>query len=276
MPSFLWQNFLIDSKAKTKIRDLVLAYKEKNDLKYCVEIGPGKGAITKLIQPIFADDFWAIEKDETFQDILEELINPEHIIRSDVLLLEKRTLPPIALNKTLLYGSLPYYITSPIISKFLLDPQFGIPVGIFIVQKEFAEKVATEAKKKSYLRWLLNYSHTVQYHKTISAKGFSPAPKVDSAIISVSKTSAQDINYEHMLVVLDMISGFKRKTLGKIIKMLEDNKKISSGSKQADVDPKLKVIFPKRLEEISREEMNILTQYIYSSILDTKLWTPKK
>ena len=79
-----------------------------------------------------------------------------------------------------------------------------------------------------------------------------------------------------MLVVLDMISGFKRKTLGKIIKMLEDNKKINSGSKQADVDPKLKVIFPKRLEEISRQEMNILTQYIYGSLLNTESSNPKK
>lgn len=241
-----------------------------------MEIGPGKGAITKLIQPIFAENFRAIEKDETFQDILEELVNPEHIIRSDVLLLEKETLPAIALDKTLLYGSLPYYITSPIISKFLLNPSFWIPVGIFIVQKEFAQKVATEAKKKSYLRWLLNYSHTVQYNKTISAKGFSPAPKVDSAIISIIKGATQNINYEHMLVVLDLISGFKRKTLGKIIKMLEDNKKISSWSKEANIDVNLKAIFPKRLEEISRDEMNILTQYIYSSILNSKISAWKK
>ena len=110
----------------------------------------------------------------------------------------------------------------------------------------------------------------------ISAKGFSPAPKVDSAIISIIKGASQNINYEHMLVVLDLISGFKRKTLGKIIKMLEDNKKISSWSKEANVDVNLKAIFPKRLEEISRDEMNILTQYIYSSILNSKISAWKK
>lgn len=120
--------------------------------------------------------FWAIEKDKGFEHILQELIPEGHIIRNDVLQVDLDSIS-VDLKTTLVYGSLPYYITSPIISKLFLtqskenkDATIGIPVGVFIVQKEFAEKVHTLAKKKSYLWRLLNYEHIVTYHKTIPAK----------------------------------------------------------------------------------------------------------
>jgi 16S rRNA (adenine1518-N6/adenine1519-N6)-dimethyltransferase len=198
LSSYLGQNFLTDSKAKTAIRDLVLKLKIKHNLNSCIEIGPGKGAITKLIQPIFDEHFWAIEKDTTFESILNQIIPNNNIIRNDVLQVDFDKLN-VDLNTTLVYGSLPYYITSPIISKIFLnqlpvtssavDPvNIQLPVGVFIVQKEFAQKVEVNAKKKSFLRRLLNHGHVVTYHKTIKSSCFSPAPKVDSAIISIVKS----------------------------------------------------------------------------------------
>ncbi|MFA7284419.1 MAG: rRNA adenine N-6-methyltransferase family protein [Candidatus Absconditabacterales bacterium] len=255
MPSYLGQNFLTDSKAKTAIRDLILKYKETCNLTHCVEIGPGKGAITKLIQPIFQEQFWAIEKDTTFETILSQIIHHDHVIRNDVLQVDLQTLP-VALESTLVYGSLPYYITSPIISQvFLSQDNKPKPIaGIFIVQKEFAEKVHAGAKKKSYLRRLLNHSHVVTYHKTIAAKGFSPAPKVDSAIISIVQTVTQQVDYKAMLILLDKISGFKRKTMGKILKMID-----------TPIDNIMTVpdsILKKRLEECSRDDMKFLVDHL--------------
>ena len=67
-------------------------------------------------------------------------------------------------QKTLVVGNLPYYITSPILRKFFTHPDTDIPDmtqqfagGIFMVQDEVGQKVRSDATKKSFLRWLLNY-----------------------------------------------------------------------------------------------------------------------
>ncbi|HMY80647.1 MAG TPA: rRNA adenine N-6-methyltransferase family protein [Candidatus Absconditabacterales bacterium] len=299
MPSYLGQNFLIDSKAKAYIRTLVTTFKERFGIVHCIEVGPGKGAITRLITPLFGQEFYAIEKDTTFKPILQELLNDlpdSHIVFDDILNVNLLTRFSLNRDKTLVYGSLPYYITSPIIGKLFLpcvsssvgDERGGLgtPVslpltdkhgdenqslyGIFIVQKEFAEKIQTNAKKKSYLRRLLNYQYTVTYHKTIPAKGFSPAPKVDSAIISITPGITQNIDYNLMLSLLDRISGFKRKTIGKIIKILQKNIEFSpleaasppSAGKIGGEDNQSYSIFKKRIEELSWEEMKVLVEVL--------------
>ena len=276
LPSYLWQNFLTDSKAKTYIRDLVLKFKDKYELDHCIEIWPGKGAITKYIQPIFTDHFRAIEKDETFEWLLHELVW-NNLIMNDVLQVDFTKAFDFDLSKTLVYGSLPYYITSPIIGKLFLPDTIhdgrgkpnengrGKPTSlqshywIFIVQKEFAEKIATDAKKKSYLWRLLNYNHIVTYHKTIPAKWFSPAPKVDSAIISITPATTQEVNYKKLQIVLDKISWFKRKTIGKIIKMVVARDHIRQQTLHDS-------ILKKRIEELSRDEMKVLTDTIHAHI----------
>lgn len=89
-----------------------------------------------------------------------------------------------------------------------------------MVQKEVADKVKVDAEKKSFLWWLLNYHFEVKYLKTVPAKAFSPAPKVQSAIISlVRKKETPRCGYDQMRVLLERISMYKRKTLGKSWKM---------------------------------------------------------
>jgi 16S rRNA A1518/A1519 N6-dimethyltransferase RsmA/KsgA/DIM1 with predicted DNA glycosylase/AP lyase activity len=52
-----------------------------------------------------------------------------------------------------------------------------------MVQDEVLQKLRSDAGKKSYLYWILNYAYEVQYLKTVPAKAFSPAPKVKSCLI---------------------------------------------------------------------------------------------
>ena len=54
-----------------------------------------------------------------------------------------------------------------------------------MVQDEVAQKLKSDAKKKSYLRWLINYAYDVTYIKGVPAKCFKPAPKVKSALIEL-------------------------------------------------------------------------------------------
>lgn len=139
------------------------------------------------------------------------------IIRGDFL---QQDLSHYDQSTTLVVGNLPYYITSPIFRKcFEVNSFLG---GIFLIQKEVATKIMTDARKKSYLRWLLNNNYQIDSCFTVPSVAFNPPPKVESAVVrfKTSNHKLQTHEYIKMLEILDKISPYKRKTLGKIGKMV--------------------------------------------------------
>ena len=247
MSTYLGQNFLIDSKIKKYIQDLISKIKIKHNISNCVEIWPGKWAITKLIYPIFGKDLHVIEKDTTMSEYLD-FLDKWQISRWDVLEYDINDID----EDNLIYGSLPYYITSPIIWKFFVDHH--IRYGIFIVQKERAQKVQTSAHKKSYLWRLLNNNYDVELCKIIKPKSFNPPPKIDSAIVKLTYHGNNHIDHQTLQSTLDKISGYKRKTIGKILKLLwYDHDTIDT------IDD---TIIKKRIEELTREDMKIICNFI--------------
>jgi 16S rRNA (adenine1518-N6/adenine1519-N6)-dimethyltransferase len=160
----------------------------------------------------------------------------------------------------LVVGNLPYYITSPILRKFFSDDvrwcwsddlwwySGRFAGGIFMVQDEVAQKLASDVKKKSYLRWLLNYAYEVKYLKWVPAKCFKPAPKVKSALIQLTINNLQlTIKFETLIQFLDLYSAYSRKTLGAISTMLT--------KKWTNIFSIPENLKKKRLEELKREEL---------------------
>ena len=84
MSTYLGQNFLHDSKVQQYIADKIEKLCKNNDANAIIEIGPGKGAITKRIKDIVAH-FWVIEKDTTMESHLTSLLAKEQMIFVDVL-----------------------------------------------------------------------------------------------------------------------------------------------------------------------------------------------
>ncbi len=263
MPSYLGQNFLKDISYINFIVQKIEKFCTEYGLKNIIEIGPGKCALTrKLLQ--LDKKLILFERDTELCDLIESTTEGANvdIIRGDVLeqdpveVLKKSGLQAA---ETLVAGNLPYYITSPIMVQFFggEDPKFH--AGIFMVQKEVADKVKIDAEKKSFLRWLLNYHFDVRYLKTVPAKAFSPAPKVQSAVIGLTrKENVPRCSYEQTRVLLERISMYKRKTLGKSRKM--------AGAEKGDNDALLLVLgdyrysLPtklqsKRIEDVSWEEL---------------------
>lgn len=216
MSSYLWQNFLTNKSDIDYIVTLVRETFLKNNLKYIIEIWPWKWAITKYLSDL---PIILFEKDESFTQILEKFW--KQIVWWDVLkadiekIFSEKNLKP---EEVLVFWNLPYYITSPIIRRFFENQNFGF--GIFLIQKEVAEKLETKAKKKSYLWWLINFSHNIFYKKTVWKKSFTPAPKVDSVIIYLEKKESENIEFSKLKNFLDIVSPYKRKTLWKIWKMV--------------------------------------------------------
>ena len=247
MSTYLGQNFLTDSKIKYWIANKVKQMYEELGTENLIEIWPGKWAITKLIKDI-SQNFLIFEKDTTFKEKLSEVLSENtnyQIVWGDVL---EADLEQLLWMNTLVVGNLPYYITSPILRKFFTSSFTKSPLGgLFMVQEEVGEKIRFDAKKKSYLYWLLNYEYEVQYLKTVPAKAFTPAPKIKSCLIWLKKKSeVPALSFERLLAFLDDVSPYSRKTLGKICKMLEKKEKYYPISES---------LMKKRLEELDWKDL---------------------
>lgn len=210
------------------------------------EIWPWKGALTKHIINLFNYSY-LFEKDNTFANILDQ-INPTKIYWWDFL---QQDLGKIIIennlkkNEIMVIWNIPYYITSPIFRKVFIENQFDY--WIFMIQKEVWEKIKHDAEKKSFLWWLLNYNHKVEYLKTVSAKYFTPKPKVDSCLVQVVSNWKKPFSYEKMFIFLDNVSKFKRKTIWKISKMLE---------KKGIYYKIPESLMSKRLEQLTRDDIS--------------------
>lgn len=138
------------------------------------------------------------------------------VIFEDVLEVESDKLQVASKEQTLVVGNLPYYITSPILRKFFGSTDAIRAGGVFLIQKEVADKIVYNASKKSFLRRLINYTYYVEYCFSVPSTAFNPPPKVTSAVIRLTPKSIENIptlSYETMMIFLDQYSPYKRKTL---------------------------------------------------------------
>lgn len=252
MPAYLWQNFLIDSKVRQYIADKVAELYNKWGCDALVEIWPWKWSITKKIWNV-SPNFFIIEKDDTLKSKVEEILsnldsNINHqLIMKDVLKVDLELVlkeREISTKKTLVIWNLPYYITSPIFRKFFGYGHQDFAGWVFMIQDEVGQKIWTQADKKSYLRWLVNYAYTVDYLKWVPAKAFKPVPKVKSCLVWFKiKEDIPNIKFEELVKFLDLFAPYSRKTLWRIFKM---NQKKGNSDFTIPSD-----LLSKRLEELS-------------------------
>ena len=152
----LGQNFLIDKNIIKKIVNLV-----NIDNKNIIEIGPGQGAITNELLKRNIKSFALIEKDNFLYNNLKlKFLNNKsiQIFNKDIL---KFDLEKILKKNTIIFGNLPYNISSQIlvkILKFNLWPP-NLSDIIFMFQKELGEKIIGNYPSKNYgrLSILTNY-----------------------------------------------------------------------------------------------------------------------
>lgn len=211
----LGQNFLNDSNVIHKIVES--AEIDKNTL--VIEIGPGGGAITRLMVPK-AGECILYEADGRLEDNLNELLreNDNYIIKiGDFLKADvSKDISGKKYEKLYVVANLPYYITTPIIMKFVEE---GVLPDKFVimVQKEVAYRLSAQVGTKDYgsLTVFLNYYYDIRRLFDVSRNCFTPKPNVDSAIVEMKLK-------ENRLVVVDLelfnrlvrdSFSYKRKTI---------------------------------------------------------------
>ncbi len=186
----LGQHFLVNRSVLDKIARTIAP--EASDV--IIEIGPGRGALTFLLAER-AGRVIAIEKDAGFIPLLREKAGPNlTIVEADVLDADFADLLEGAggvSGGAKLVGNLPYSVSSPILFK-ALDSQALFAKCVFLLQKEVAERVCGRpgTKDHSPMSILLQDRFEARIEFRVSPGSFSPPPKVDSALLSLTRRAA--------------------------------------------------------------------------------------
>jgi len=194
-----------------------------------LEIGPGKGALTRALLTTGAKVI-AVEKDHRLIDELNYIFESEiksgqlTIIEGDILDSGLKIKLP---KKYKLLANIPYYITGEVIRQFLESDHQPEKI-VLLVQKEVARRIVASDKKESILSMSVKIYGEPTYIATVKAGSFTPKPKVDSAILSISNISKNNLkNIDEKKFFTTLKAGFaqKRKKLKNNLSLTDEQMK---------------------------------------------------
>ena len=219
----LGQNFLIDQN----IINLIInsASIKKDDV--LLEVGPGTGNLTEKILLKKPKKLIVVEKDKNLaKNLLEKFDNKIEIINDDILKLNEEKLSK---NKIVVFGNLPYNISTQILAKWikLKNLNFIYKKLILMFQKEVADRILANTGEKQYgrLSILSSWKMNVRKIKEVSPNSFYPSPKVKSTILlfEPKKNFFQIRNPQNLEFVTRIFFGQKRKMIKKPLKTIFNN-----------------------------------------------------
>ncbi len=252
----LGQNFLKNEGVLNKIKqktEEILKKEQVHNKKTIkiLEIGPGKGALTKHLldtkHPVFA-----IEADDRLIPILQEtfekpLKNKDfELIHQDIRLFEPKNIT----DPYILVANIPYYLTGFIFRQFLESENQPLAI-IVLIQKEVAKRIIdTKQTLLSLSVQIYGEPHILTH---VSKGNFTPAPKVDSSVLVIENISKKHFKNKteekKFWEIAKKAFGSKRKQLGgTILKNLPQETK-----------SKLSQYLTKRPEDLSISDWLIIT-----------------
>ncbi|MHA7881515.1 MAG: 16S rRNA (adenine(1518)-N(6)/adenine(1519)-N(6))-dimethyltransferase RsmA [Saccharospirillum sp.] len=216
------QNFLHDAGVIDRIVRSIAAKPGQ----HLVEIGPGRGALTEPLLEATGGELDVVELDRDLIPILRaQFFRHEHlrIHEADALTFDYRNL--ITDERPLrLVGNLPYNISTPLMFH-LLNYADRITDMHFMLQKEVVQRLCAAPGDSAYGRLgiMMQYHCEARYLFTVPPGAFSPAPKVESAIVRLTprrpiETPAKDI--DQLARVVRSAFHQRRKTLRNNVKGL--------------------------------------------------------
>lgn len=255
----LGQNFLTD----VSVLDDIVESSDINNEDFVIEIGPGVGTLTKELLKK-AKKVCAIELDSGLIPILKEEIGEEknfELINKDAMKVDFNEV--IGEEKSVkLVANLPYYVTTPIISR-ILNEKYSFKSLIIMIQKEVAERINSKPSCKEYgaLTILVQYYCNTSIVRTVKPSSFIPEPKVDSTVIKLEKLPEPRIKVDDEKLFFKVVRdafNMRRKTLWNALKPLGlSSDDMKAAFDNAGIDPK------RRGETLSIEEFGHLADEVH-------------
>lgn len=252
----LGQNFLIDQNILDNIVDGANILEDD----YVIEVGPGIGSLTQNIAER-AGTIVAIEIDKTLIPILKETLKDYsnvEVINADVLKLDLHKLiaEKFQGKKAKVIANLPYYVTTPIIMKFL-EERVPVESLTIMIQKEVADRMQAKPGTKDYgaLSIAVQYYCNPKILLKVPPSVFIPQPKVESTVIKLNILEEPKIHVERE----DLFFALVKDAFGKRRKTLLNA--LSSGSLKLDKNLLKEVLFLSSIEENRRGETLTIEEY---------------
>ena len=233
----LGQNFLINSKTAQKIVEL-LKIEETDEV---LEIGAGLGSLSYFLAKspgktvlIDVDERMLMFLNEHFKDAKNIEIKRQNILKQDIK------------DYTKIVGNLPYYITTGIIEKLVVDAKNAKSI-VLMTQKEVYPKLLKE--NKSPLSLFLNYIASISSPIEVGRNNFVPVPHVDSVVFVITPNEKiKNEDNEKLFKTIKQLFLLRRKNILNNLSNLVKNKE-----KAREILEKMQIDTNKRPEELPIE-----------------------
>lgn len=244
------QHFLTNTSTAQKI---VAALDTSGSTKNVLEIGPGKGILTRYLLSLDIN-LKVVEADKDMVAYLKETY-PQ--LTSNIIFLDflKLNLGKVFDHQPfLLIGNYPYNISSQILIKMLNHRKY-IPQMVGMFQKEVAERIVAPHGSKTYgvLSVLVQAFYSGRIIMRVSPGAFFPPPKVHSAVICLERKKEQSLGCDERLFrqIVKISFNQRRKMLRNSLKSVVRNGKLLEDD-----------FFTHRPEQLSLEQFIHLTTLI--------------
>lgn len=221
-----------------------------------LEVGPGKGALTKYLLEQKEIDYKAVEADWDMVHYLQQTFHfgPEQLIQEDFLKLPlEKVFEGEEYN---IIGNFPYNISSQILFR-VEKYRDCVPVVIGMFQKEVAERIASGPGSKVYgvISVLLQASYQPKVLFKVQPGSFFPVPKVTSAILMLERKENYELSCDRKLFRAVVKNSFnqRRKMLRNTLKSLIKDDHLYGLE-----------IMKERPEQLSLDDFIELTNIIYN------------
>jgi 16S rRNA (adenine1518-N6/adenine1519-N6)-dimethyltransferase len=269
----LGQNFLTDNRVARNIIDAV----SPRSTDIVIEIGPGTGALTRMLAEQ-AGYVAAVEIDARLADELRRLVTADNlsVLTADALTVDWLKL--ITSVKTRLksrhrdaeprariVANLPYYISTPIIERLLSLGREVFDMTLML-QKEVADRITTGpgGRDYGYLSVMVQYYCIASKCFEVPPSAFSPAPKVQSAVIKLTvreRPSVEVADKVRFFAFVRASFAQRRKTILNNLKaassILEFSTPLETALEAASIAPL------RRAETLSLEEFALLAGQLF-------------
>lgn len=207
----LGQHFLTDQGIARSIVDALTP----EGVRDVLEIGPGMGVLTQYLLERKDIDLKMVEVDEESVDYLMSHFNgmQGRLMYGDYLKLD---MEKVFGGHYRVIGNFPYNISSQIFFRILEDKD-RVPQVVCMIQREVAQRIAEKPGSKTYgiLSVLLQAWYDIEYLFTVGPGAFCPPPKVQSAVIRLTRNGRTDLGCDEKLFKQVVKAAFnqRRKTL---------------------------------------------------------------
>ncbi len=253
----LGQNFLIDKNILQKIVNTVSIDKNSEIL----EIGPGTGNLTNYIIKKNPKKIFVVEKDNNLSFLLYEKFKDKiNIINKDILEISENL---ISKKKLIVFGNLPYNISTQILSKWIISKNnsFWFSKLILMFQKEVADRIIAKINTSNYgrLSILSSWKLDVKKIMNISPNSFFPKPKIESSLLVFSpKNKFLKIkNPKNLEMITRVFFSQRRKMIKKPINQIFKNSNQIAKKLNIDLSLRPQNLSPNTYYEITKEYENL-------------------